>query len=190
MTKPFDLDEFMLRVYQFCHLKPTGDEPVLGLSPGMRKIEALLTRLADSVEPMLISGESGVGKEVVARLLHEKSTAHRGGERVAVNCAAIPEALIEAELFGYVRGAFTGAARAHKGFIEQGQRRDHLPRRNWRHAVEHASAPAARTAGRPEFIGLRMSALRVLFPSSGWTLRNVALEAQFGRPAQVACLIT
>jgi transcriptional regulator with PAS, ATPase and Fis domain len=68
---------------------------------------------------VLISGESGVGKEVVARLLHDRSREYRPGEWVAVNCAAIPEGLIEAELFGYVRGAFTGAARQHRGFVEQ-----------------------------------------------------------------------
>ena len=120
VTKPFDLDQLMVRVHQFC--MPTSssrEEPTLGLSPSMRKIEALVTRLAESLEPMLVSGESGSGKEVVARLLHDRSYSHRGGEWVPVNCAAIPEGLIEAELFGYVRGAFTGAARAHRGFIEQ-----------------------------------------------------------------------
>jgi transcriptional regulator with PAS, ATPase and Fis domain len=76
-------------------------------------------RLVDSWEPVLVTGESGVGKEVVAKLLHDRSREHRPGEWVAVNCAAIPEGLIEAELFGYVRGAFTGAARQHRGFIEQ-----------------------------------------------------------------------
>jgi len=96
-----------------------GDTPALGISPSIRKIEALLSRLVDSVEPVLVTGESGVGKEVVARLLHDRSQEYRPGEWVAVNCAAIPEGLIEAELFGYVRGAFTGAARQHRGFIEQ-----------------------------------------------------------------------
>jgi DNA-binding NtrC family response regulator len=120
VTKPFDLDQLMARVHRLCGAATTAAtavEPILGISPPMRKIEALLGRLAHSVEPVLISGESGVGKEVVARLLHERD--HRSGEWVPVNCAAIPEPLIEAELFGYVRGAFTGAARAHKGFVEQ-----------------------------------------------------------------------
>ncbi len=120
VTKPFDLDQLMVRVQQFCKTAPSpNEETVLGLSPSMRKIEALVARLAESVEPVLVSGESGAGKEVVAKLLHDKSNEHRGGEWVAVNCAASPEGLIEAELFGYVRGAFTGAAKAHKGFIEQ-----------------------------------------------------------------------
>lgn len=119
VTKPFNLDQLMVRVHQFCKEQSPSEGPLLGLSPLMRKIELLLERLVDSIEPLLIEGESGVGKEVVARLLHERSAPHRSGDWVAVNCAAIPEGLIEAELFGYVKGAFTGAARAHCGFIEQ-----------------------------------------------------------------------
>jgi DNA-binding NtrC family response regulator len=120
ITKPFDLGQLMARVHAFCAEAPAeGQEPSLGLSPPMRKIETMLERLAQSIEPVLVCGESGVGKEVVAQRLHAGSTIHRGGDWVAVNCAAIPEALIEAELFGYVRGAFTGAARAHRGFVEQ-----------------------------------------------------------------------
>ena len=120
ITKPFDLDQLMVRVHAFCAAAPAEvQDASLGLSPPMRKIETMLERLAESMEPVLICGESGAGKEVVARRLHAFSTARRGGEWVAVNCAAIPEALIEAELFGYVRGAFTGASRAHRGFVEQ-----------------------------------------------------------------------
>ncbi|MGV8826014.1 sigma-54-dependent transcriptional regulator [Methylibium petroleiphilum] len=120
ITKPFDLDQLMERVHVFCVDAPVAlQAPAFGLSPQMRKIEALLDRLAASMEPVLICGESGVGKEVVARRLHDASASRRGGDWVAVNCGAIPEPLIEAELFGYVRGAFTGAARAHRGFVEQ-----------------------------------------------------------------------
>ena len=120
ITKPFDLDQLMARVHAFCAEAPVlGQQPAFGLSPQMRKIEALLERLAPSIEPVLICGESGVGKEVVARRLHDASAGQRSGDWVAVNCGAIPEPLIEAELFGYVRGAFTGAARAHRGFVEQ-----------------------------------------------------------------------
>ncbi len=120
VTKPFDLDQLMMRMHRLCgETTDKDDAPLLGISPSMRKIESLLMRLVDSVEPVLVSGESGVGKEVVARLLHDSSLEHRPGEWIAVNCAAIPEGLIEAELFGYVRGAFTGAGRPHRGFIEQ-----------------------------------------------------------------------
>jgi DNA-binding NtrC family response regulator len=118
VTKPFDLDALMQRLHRLVGAADRAETaPVLGLSPSMRKIETLIQRLTESVEPVLISGESGVGKEVVSRLLHEQG--QRPGEWVAVNCAALPEGLIEAELFGYTRGAFTGAARAHKGLIEQ-----------------------------------------------------------------------
>jgi DNA-binding NtrC family response regulator len=120
VTKPFDLDQLMQRIHRLCRdTDASADAPLLGISPSMRKIESLLARLVDSCEPVLIIGESGVGKEVVARLLHDRSREYRPGEWVAVNCAAIPEGLIEAELFGYVRGAFTGAARQHRGLIEQ-----------------------------------------------------------------------
>ena len=120
VTKPFDLDALMQRLHRLVGVAERNETgPVLGLSPSMRKIETLIQRLTESVEPVLISGESGVGKEVVSRVLHEQSRERRPGEWVAVNCAALPEGLIEAELFGYTRGAFTGAARAHKGLIEQ-----------------------------------------------------------------------
>jgi DNA-binding NtrC family response regulator len=120
LTKPFDLEQLMTRVHAYCDVAPTdGGERALGLSPQMRKIEALIERLAHSPEPVLVCGESGVGKEMVARRLHEAAHPQRSGEWVAVNCGAIPEGLIEAELFGYVRGAFTGASQAHRGFIEQ-----------------------------------------------------------------------
>ncbi|MGZ3268712.1 MAG: sigma-54-dependent transcriptional regulator [Croceibacterium sp.] len=120
VTKPFDLDALIQRLQRLIGRAERAETgPVLGLSPSMRKIETLIQRLTESVEPVLISGESGVGKEVISKLLHERSRAHRPGEWVAVNCAALPDGLIEAELFGYTRGAFTGAARAHKGLIEQ-----------------------------------------------------------------------
>jgi DNA-binding NtrC family response regulator len=119
VTKPFDLDALVERVRQLIARPQTQDEPRFGISPAMRKIEALLPRLAATMEPVLVTGESGAGKEIVALHIHERAAGYRTGEWVAVNCAAIPEALLEAELFGYVRGAFTGAARAHKGLIEQ-----------------------------------------------------------------------
>ncbi len=83
-------------------------------------IEALsdLPRFAASGEPVLIQGETGTGKELVARAVHGLSP--RGqGPFVAVNCGAIPEAMLEAELFGYEKGAFTGATRQHRGYFEQ-----------------------------------------------------------------------
>ena len=92
VTKPFDLDQLMARVHRLCDetAATAADAPVLGISPSMRKIEALVMRLKDSVEPVLVSGESGAGKEVVARLLHDVSLKHRPGEYQGRSSFAAP----------------------------------------------------------------------------------------------------
>ncbi|NNU42778.1 sigma-54-dependent transcriptional regulator [Ramlibacter montanisoli] len=123
VTKPFDLDDLVLKVRQLCrNHAPAPPAPVshpLGLSPAMQRVEATLRRLATHASTLLITGESGVGKEHVAQLLHDMACAGRERPFVAVNCGAITESLIEAELFGHERGAFTGAARQRKGVFEQ-----------------------------------------------------------------------
>lgn len=121
VTKPFDLDRLVERVRRLCEPHLPGDATVLGASAAMRRIAEAMPRLAAQAETLLIVGESGVGKEHVARLYHRHYCALSGGERafVAVNCAALPESLMEAELFGYERGAFTGATRAKRGLLEQ-----------------------------------------------------------------------
>ncbi|WP_261642583.1 sigma 54-interacting transcriptional regulator [Erwinia mallotivora] len=86
-----------------------GIEQLIGQSVPMKKLKRLVTRVAPSPSSVLISGESGTGKEVVARAIHRFSRRH-DQPFVAINCAAIPENLLESELFGYVKGAFTGAA--------------------------------------------------------------------------------
>jgi two-component system response regulator PilR (NtrC family) len=88
-----------------------------GESQAVRQVRALIDKVARSMAPVLVSGESGTGKELVARAVHE--TSPRGaGPFVAVNCSAIPEHLLEAEFFGYRKGAFTGAADDREGFFQ------------------------------------------------------------------------
>jgi DNA-binding NtrC family response regulator len=90
---------------------------IIGQSPGLTDLYAVLERVADSPTTVLISGESGTGKELVARALHDHSS-RRGRPFIKVNCAAIPKELIESELFGYERGAFTGAVTSKPGRFE------------------------------------------------------------------------
>jgi len=90
---------------------------VIGASPAFRRMMTLVEQVADSSATVRIQGESGTGKELVARAIHEHS-ARRNRPFVAVNCAALPETLLESELFGYERGAFTGAAGRKEGRFE------------------------------------------------------------------------
>ncbi len=117
LTKPFDLDALMSRINDIA--VPRVDDPASGLgsTPAMMHLIALLPRLAASNSTVLISGESGVGKERIARTLHQMAGASR--PFVPINCGALTESLLEAELFGYVKGAFTGAVRSKKGVFEQ-----------------------------------------------------------------------
>lgn len=121
MTKPFAMDEFLRRIE--AGRRTTGADlrskgHVLGESPAIRRVEELLRRYARHDLPVLITGETGSGKEVAARLLHGISP--RAAEPfVSVNCAAIPAELLESEIFGHERGAFTGADRRHLGYAER-----------------------------------------------------------------------
>ena len=93
-------------------------EGIIGKSPAMKKLFQLLETVAPTNSTILITGETGTGKEVVARAIHHNSP-RRAQRFVAINCSAIPEALLEAELFGHVRGAFTGAIGNRQGRVEQ-----------------------------------------------------------------------
>ena len=117
ITKPFDLDVLVEKIQTLIAPDTAPGLGSLGQSPAMRQIEAMLQRLAASEASVLITGESGVGKERVAQALHQLTGANR--PFIAVNCGALTETLLEAELFGYEKGAFTGAARTKKGVFEQ-----------------------------------------------------------------------
>ncbi|GAB4396323.1 MAG: sigma-54 dependent transcriptional regulator [Rhodoferax sp.] len=119
LTKPFDTEHLVGSVMSVLAHSATPEVGVLGISPAMRRIESLVARVARQLTSVLIEGESGVGKEVVAQLIHRLDVRRPKGDFVAVNCAAIPENLMEAEFFGYEKGAFTGAQRAHKGYVER-----------------------------------------------------------------------
>ncbi|WP_462320567.1 sigma-54-dependent transcriptional regulator [Halochromatium sp.] len=118
ITKPFEIDQLLNRVRRLI-VGPGIVEKgrsALGVSPPMDHIQALVERVAPLDTTVLITGETGTGKEVVARLLHELSGR---GDFVPVNCAALIESLAESELFGHERGAFTGAHQTHAGLFER-----------------------------------------------------------------------
>jgi DNA-binding NtrC family response regulator len=122
MTKPFAIDEFLRRIEAVTRVRLGGEaEFVLGRSPAIQRTEVLLRRYSALDLPVLITGETGSGKEVAARLMHAISP--RGSEPfVAVNCAAIPAELLESELLGHEKGAFTGAQQRHLGYAERAGR--------------------------------------------------------------------
>ncbi|MHB1291228.1 MAG: sigma-54-dependent transcriptional regulator [Sulfuricella sp.] len=121
VAKPLDVDALMQRIRELGGPPESiaAEGMALGISSTMRRIEHMLGRLATSDGTVLITGESGVGKEHVVRRLHELSENGQTAPFVAVNCAAIPEALLEAEMFGFEKGAFTGAAKERRGYFEQ-----------------------------------------------------------------------
>ena len=94
---------------------------LIGSSSAMRKLYEIVEMVADTTASVVIEGPTGVGKELIARTLHDRSS-RRDGPYLAVNCGALPEGLVEAELFGHVAGAFTGAASDRKGRFEEAHR--------------------------------------------------------------------
>lgn len=120
LTKPLDIRALLDKLRTVCARgRPSAaGEPTLGLSGAMRAIEAMLPRIAESSGTVLITGESGVGKEEVARALHRLRDPEGRRPFIAVNCGALAENLLEAELFGHVRGAFTDAKADRVGRFE------------------------------------------------------------------------
>jgi DNA-binding NtrC family response regulator len=129
LVKPFEIDELLVqlgrieshravrRELEQARVELGGGVPdtsLIGQSPAIRRVLSLIQTVGQSDVPTLVTGESGTGKELVARMLHERSP-RRGKPFVVVNCGALTETLIEAELFGHERGAFTGAVRKRDG---------------------------------------------------------------------------
>ncbi|MGB1109981.1 MAG: sigma-54-dependent transcriptional regulator, partial [Gammaproteobacteria bacterium] len=132
IAKPFDHDEMLLTIKRILDKRRLEKEnaamkeqldrefPVKGIvgsCPAMREVYSRIEKVAPTDTTVLITGESGTGKELVARALHEQSTRQKAPV-IAVNCAAIPDNIIESELFGHEKGAFTGATEMRRGMVE------------------------------------------------------------------------
>ncbi len=120
LSKPVSLDQLRALVKSALKLPqagPSGDKMLLGHSPAMQKVRDLIKRVARSQAPVHISGESGSGKELAARLIVQSGARH-DQPFIAVNCGAIPANLMENEFFGYRKGAFTGADKDRDGFFQ------------------------------------------------------------------------
>ncbi len=131
VTKPFEMDDLALTLDRAIKHHALRDEvrrlrkavddaqrfdEIIGSSGAMKKVYDLISRVAESETGILITGESGTGKELVARALHTRS-ARKDGPFVAINCAAMPESLLESELFGHTKGAFTDARQSRTGLF-------------------------------------------------------------------------
>ncbi|MER2517659.1 MAG: sigma-54 dependent transcriptional regulator [Candidatus Accumulibacter phosphatis] len=120
LLKPFEPKALLDHVQRYRLPEAHANERAIAIDPVSVNLFALAGRVAQSDSTVLLTGESGVGKEVVARFIHQHS-ARSKGPFVAINCAAIPDSLLEATLFGYEKGAFSGAQQAQAGKFEQAQ---------------------------------------------------------------------
>lgn len=112
------LEEENRRLRRLVNQGKTPSTEIIGHSKGMQEVFGLISHVADSGTTVLIHGETGTGKELIARAIHMNSSRSKGS-LIQVNCAAIPDTLIESELFGHEKGAFTGALRQHRGRFEE-----------------------------------------------------------------------
>jgi two-component system response regulator AtoC len=126
LLKPFEREDVLfvvdraLEVSRHSRGHASPDAELVGTSPKMQEVRDLVRRVAATRSTALIRGESGTGKELVARMLHEQSP-RADGPFIKVHCAALPESLLESELFGYEKGAFTGAHARKPGRVELAQ---------------------------------------------------------------------
>ncbi len=121
LSKPFNVDDLKLILNKLLDAAEEAGEPrevpnFIGSSPAIRRILDMVPRLAATPSTVFITGESGTGKELLAQAIHAFS-ANANGPFLSVNCGALPEGLLESELFGHVRGSFTGAVKDHKGMF-------------------------------------------------------------------------
>ncbi|MEQ1815917.1 MAG: sigma-54 dependent transcriptional regulator [Nitrosomonas sp.] len=120
LLKPFDPDSLLAHIKRHVLSELEQDDKIVAKDPRTRALLSLAKRVAQSPATVMLTGESGCGKEVIARFIHQHSL-RASKPFVAINCAAIPENLLEATLFGYEKGAFTGAAQSQPGKFEQAE---------------------------------------------------------------------
>lgn len=120
LLKPFDPDSLLAHVERYVLSESEQDEQIIARDPQTRALLSLAKRVAQSPATVMLTGESGCGKEVIARFIHQHSL-RSSKPFIAINCAAIPENLLEATLFGYEKGAFTGATQTQPGKFEQAE---------------------------------------------------------------------
>ncbi|WP_394808000.1 sigma-54-dependent transcriptional regulator [Nitrosomonas sp.] len=120
LLKPFDPDSLLAHIKRYVLSELEQNDKIVAKDPRTRALLSLAKRVAQSPATVMLTGESGCGKEVIARFIHQHSL-RASRPFVAINCAAIPENLLEATLFGYEKGAFTGAAQSQPGKFEQAE---------------------------------------------------------------------
>ncbi len=120
LVKPFEAEVLVGRIDAWLPARSLGSDDVVAVDPASQRVFELVRRVAQSDASVMITGESGVGKEVVFRAIHQHSP-RAAQTPIAINCAAIPDNMLEAVLFGYEKGAFTGAYKACPGKFEQAQ---------------------------------------------------------------------